>query len=210
MRRRTSTSRSLGAAVTLLAMLAACGSPGASSSPGATTLATPTPVPTPALLAALPKGFPTSFVDQRPTTLPRLSPADGGLRGHAEGSFAADGLTATYTATWIEARVATAKITCGGVAYTGVFTVDDPTVTTDLEFPGWGTGTFVATKRVVVYTSSGNGSSPPVCEEQGGGTFTITFTSGPTPGILTGTWTETKDGKVTLVAAAPASPAPSA
>ncbi len=191
----------------LILVLAACGSPSASATP--TPSATPvavTPVPTPMALSAVPSGFPTTFTDERPKDLPLLSTVAGGLQGHISGSLVADGLTGTYTATWIESRVPVASITCGGTTYTKVFTVADPTVTSDVTFPGWGTGTLVATKRVVVYVSSINGSSPPVCEEQGGGTFTLRFDEGPVPGILSGSWAETRDGVVTL--SLPAAPSP--
>ena len=140
-----------------------------------------TPAPTPATLSAFPSGFPTTFSDERPADLPRLSVVEGGLRGHLDGTLVADGLTATYTATWIESRVAAPTITCGGIAYTNVFTVADPTVTSELTFPGWGGGTLLATRRVVVYVSSRDGSSPPACEEQRGGTFTLTFDDGAGP-----------------------------
>lgn len=211
--RRVPAPRSIGVVLVLI-VLAACSSQAASSSPAGSTAPNATPVPTPALIGALPKGFPSAFTDQRPEDLPRLSPADGGLKGHISGSLVAGALTATYTATWIENRVATAKIACGGKTYRNVFTVDDPTVTSQVTFPGWGTGTLLATRRAVVYGSSINGSSPPICEEQVGGTFTITFTAGPTPGILQGTWSETPAGAVTLVPkpvpSAKVSPSPSA
>ncbi len=191
----------------LLGVLAACGSPAATSSPSAS--ATPlqvTPAPTPATLSAFPSGFPTTFSDERPADLPRLSVVEGGLRGHLDGTLVADGLTASYTATWIESRVAAPTITCGGIAYKNVFTVSDPTVTSELTIPGWGGGTLLATRRVVVYVSSRDGSSPPACEEQRGGTFTLTFETGPVPGILTGTWTESAAGVVTLALGPAATP----
>ncbi len=211
MRCRDHLPRPIGAAVLCL-VLAACGSPGAGSSapsgppstspPGAT--ASPTPLPA---LDALPIGFPARWVDHRPTALPPLTPVQGGLRGHQDGSLSApSGQAASYTANWMENRVAAPKISCGGTAYRNVFTVADPTMTRQVTFPGWGSGSFVAAKRVVVYRSSVNGSSPPVCEELGGGTFTITFDAGPTPGTLAGTWSEGRDGTVTLVPAATATP----
>jgi hypothetical protein len=184
----------------LLLVLAACGSPAASPSASASPTQRPvTPAPTPAILAAFPSGFPTTFSDERPSELPRLSTTDGGLRGHLDGMLVADGLTATYAATWIESRVPATTVTCDGRTYTNVFTVSDPTVTSEVTLPGWGSGTLLATKRVVVYVSSIDGSSPPACEEQRGGTFTLTFDTGPVPGILSGTWTETTDGVVTLL-----------
>ncbi len=184
----------------LLFVLAACSSPAASPSASASPTPRPaTPAPTPAILEAFPSGFPTTFSDERPSELPRLSTTAGGLRGHLDGTLVADGLTATYTATWIESRVPAATITCGGKKYTNVFTVSDPTVTSEVALPGWGSGTLLATKRIVVYVSSIDGSSPPACEEQRGGTFTLTFDTGPVPGILTGTWSETTDGVVRLV-----------
>lgn len=191
----------------LVLALAACGSPGASVTPLPTATPVPvTPAPTPMTLSAFPSGFPTTFSDERPKDLPLLSTVDGGLRGHITGTLTARGLTAAYDASWIESRVPVASISCGGGKYSGVFTVVDPTVTSEVTFPGWGTGTLLATKRVVVYVSAINGSSPPVCEEQGGGTFTIAFENGPVPGTLKGTWTETPGGVVTL--ALPAAPSP--
>jgi hypothetical protein len=191
----------------LLSVLAACGSPAATPSPSVTATPLPvTPVPTPAALDAFPSGFPTTFSDERPSDLPRLSAVDGGLRGHLDGTLVADGLTAAYTATWIESRVPAATIKCGGTTYKGVFTVSDPTVTSELTMPGWGSGTLLATRRVVVYVSSLDGSSPPACEEQRGGTFSLTFDTGPVPGILTGTWTESADGVVTLALGPATSP----
>jgi hypothetical protein len=183
----------------LLCLLAACGSSVATTSPSVSATPAPaTPVPTPATLNAFPSGFPTTFSDERPADLPRLSTVDGGLRGHLDGKLVAGGLTASYTATWIESRVPAATITCGGTAYRDVFTVADPTVTSEMTMPGWGTGTLRTTHRVVVYVSSLDGSSPPACETQGGGTFTLTFDTGTVPGILAGTWSETADGVVTL------------
>jgi hypothetical protein len=194
------------AGIVILA-LAACSSPGSSTTPVPT--ATPvrvTPVPTPMVLSAFPSGFPTAYTDQRPKDLPLLSTVPGGLRGHITGTLASGDLAATYTASWIENRVPAASVTCAGKTYTNLFTVTDPTVTSDVTFPGWGTGTLLATRRVVVYASSINGSSPPICEDQGGGTFTLTFDEGPVPGILSGTWKETPDGAVTL--SLPSSPSP--
>ena len=202
----------IGVAVVLALALAACGSSGSSSTPRVSAATpSPTPVPTPVALTAVPSGFPTTFADQRPSTLPRLSVVDGGLQGHLEGSLVADaGLTAAYTATWIEHRVPVDTIACGGLTYTGVFTVEDPTLTSEVTFPGWGSGSLVATKRVVVYVSSRDGSSPPVCEELGGGSFTIDFDAGSQPGILSGDWSESADGVVTLAPARPTSaPSPS-
>ena len=197
----------IGAALVLALALAACGSSGSSSAPiVAAATPSPSPVPTPAALTAVPAGFPTTFADERPTTLPRLSVVDDGLQGHLEGSLVADGgLTAAYSATWIEHRVPVATIACGGLTYTGVFTVEDPTLTSEVTFPGWGSGTLVATKRVVVYVSSRDGSSPPVCEELGGGSFTIDFDAGSPPGILSGSWSETADGVVILAPIGPTS-----
>lgn len=191
----------------LILALAACASPGASATPVAT--ATPmraTPIPTPTALTAFPSGFPTEFTDERPKDLPLLSTVAGGLQGHITGTLAAGDLAATYKASWIENRVPAATVSCGGKTYSKLFTVADPTVTSDVTFPGWGSGTLLATKRVVVYASSINGSSPPVCENQVGGTFTLTFDDGPVPGVLSGTWTETPDGAVTLSLAATPSP----
>lgn len=204
--------RPVGAALLCLA-LAACGS-AAGDATAAPSVASPTPQPTAAptplpSLTSLPSGFPATFADHRPTTLPRLSQVAGGLRGHLEASLVSqNGLTASYTATWIENRVGVASITCGGRKYSDVYTVKDPTQTIDVVFPGWGRGTFVATRRVVVYPSAINGSSPPLCEELGGGTFTITFTGGPAAGILAGTWTESAGGSVTLTAGTGASASP--
>lgn len=213
MTRRPRALRRIGVWLVLSALLAACGSSSAATTAPSASFATPapTPVPTPTQLTAFPDGFPTTYTDKRPTTLPPLSTVANGLRGHLDGILLADGgLSASYTSTWIESRVPAAKMSCGGVNYANVFTVADPTVTTQVTFPGWGVGTFVATKRIVVYPSSRDGSSPPLCEDQGGGTFTIRFDSGSTPGILSGTWIETIDGSVTLELAGKGSPAPSA
>jgi len=204
--------RPVGAALLCVA-LAACGS-AAGDATAAPSVASPTPQPTASPtplpdLTALPSGFPAIFTDHRPTTLPGLSRVAGGLQGHLNASLVAkQGLTASYTATWIENRVGVARITCGGKSYTDVYTVKDPTETISIVFPGWGSGTLVATRRVVVYPSAINGSSPPLCEELGGGSFTITFTGGPTPGILSGSWTESAGGSVTLTPGAASTAAP--
>lgn len=42
--------------------------------------------------------------------------------------------------------------------------------------------------HVTVYRSSRNGSSPSICDESTTGTFTFDFTTGPTTGLMSGTW----------------------
>ena len=71
----------------------------------------------------------------------------------------------------------------------------------DVTFPHWGHGSLVATNRVVVFPSSTNGSSPAVCDETKGGTYTFEFTTGPIKQLLSGTWKSSAGGRLTFDAA---------
>ena len=74
----------------------------------------------------------------------------------------------------------------------------------EVAFANWGSAELVTKGHVVVYRSSRNGSSPSICEETKGGTFTFDFTSGPTRGTMSGTWHLDDTGH--LVFDAPGSP----
>jgi hypothetical protein len=183
----------------LPALLAACGSSASSATPTAVPSHAPTPVPTLAILAALPTGFPTSWVDKPSAGPLLLSTESDGLRAHYTGSLLADdGTSATYQATYLDHRVPVATITCGGGTYRNVFTSTDPTLTFTIEIPGWGSGSITATKRVVVYSSSGDGSSPPVCDKPTGGTYQLTFGGSRAAGTLSGTWQVDAKGRIVL------------
>jgi hypothetical protein len=196
--------------VALAALLAACGSSAPSPTPTASPSRAPTPVPTPVVLGAIPDAFPTTWVNKPSNGPLLLSTEADGLRAHFTGSLvAADGTTASYKATYLDSRIPASSITCGHGTYRDVFTSTDPTLTFTVEVSGWGTGTLTATKRVVVYSSSGNGSSPPVCDDLVGGMYQLTFSGSHASGTLTGTWSVDATGQIVL-AAPPASPAASA
>ncbi len=197
--------------VALLGLMTVACSSNATSSPNGGALARPTPVPTLRPLSALPAGFPTTFADQRTPGPLLLTPVAGGLRGHYAGKLVAkDGTTGTYTAVYMENRVPAAKITCGKLTYLNVFTVDNPTITTDVTFAKWGKAVLLATRRTVAYSSALNGSSTPVCENLVGGTYQITFTGGPTPGIASGAWQVAADGSIAFGPPIPPKPSPAA
>ena len=140
------------------------------------------------ILAAYPEGFPTIYANAVEPD-PGLLPVPGGLEGHHTGMLSADdGTRATYIATWVENRVPVAQVTCQGQAFTDVHTGETPEVTSEVTFPDWGSAVLVTTGHVVVYRSSRNGSSPSICEESAGGTFTFEFTKGPIKQLLSGTW----------------------
>ena len=208
MKVRRSIARMLPAA--LVALTAVACSSNTASAPASASAAHATPVPTLGPLSALPSGFPTTFVDERTPGPLLLTPITGGLRGHYAGKLVAkDGTTGTYTAVYVENRVPATKVTCGKQTYLNVFTDDNPTVTTEVTFAKWGKALLLATKRVVVFPSALNGSSTPACEDLVGGTYQMTFTAGPTPGIASGTWQVAADGSFVfgVPTAARASPA---
>jgi hypothetical protein len=208
-RRAAGRTLSLGS-VALAALLAACGSSAPSPTQTAVASRAPTPVPTPVVLAAIPDAFPTTWVNKPSNGPLLLSTEPDGLRAHFTGSMvAADGTTATYKATYLDSRVPVGSITCGHGTYRDVFTSTDPVLTFTIDVSGWGTGTLTATKRVVVYSSSGNGSSPPVCDDLVGGTYQLTFSGSHASGTLAGTWSADARGQIVLAAPA-ASPAASA
>jgi hypothetical protein len=107
-----------------------------------------------------------------------------------------DGTAATYTATWVENRIPVAKTDCGGVTYRNVFSADTKALTMDVTFPEWGHAVLATTTHLVVYPSSKNGSSPPVCDEAKGGTFTFEFTNGPVKQVMSGTWSSSAKGRL--------------
>jgi len=191
-------------ALTAVACSSNAGS-GSSNQPGA---GRPTPVPTLALLTKLPAGFPTSFINQKTPGPQLLTPIAGGLRGHFAGKLVAkDGTTGSYSSVYVENRIPAPRIACGKQTYLNVFTVDNPTLTMDVSFPKWGKGVLLASRRVVVFPSALNGSSTAVCEDLVGGTYQITFTAGPTPGIASGPWQVAADGSIAF--GVPTAPAPS-
>lgn len=171
-------------------LAAACGGGGASGSPNSTPASHgPTPVPTPVALTAFPEGFPTTYVDVHKDPDPGMTPVAGGLQGSYTGTLTApDGTEGTYTATWVENRVPAASVDCRGSTYRSMFVGDTPEVMMEVVFAHWGSAELVTKGHVVVYRSSRNGSSPSICEETKGGTFTFDFTSGPTHGTMSGTW----------------------
>jgi hypothetical protein len=164
----------------------------------------PTPSPSPVVLTAYPTGFATSYqvvADGGPVI---LQPVPGGLRHDASGTLRADnGTTATYTATWTENRVPAPKTVCGGLTYVGLFTADATALSMDVTFPHWGHASLVATSRVVVFQSSMNGSSPPLCDETKAGTYTFEFTTGPMKQLMKGIWSSSADGRLVFAAARP-------
>lgn len=166
----------------------------------------PTPSPSPIVLTAYPVGFSTSYTDEVDPGAALLKPVPGGLSHDYTGTLTADdGTTGTYAATFLENRVPAAEITCGGLIYGNVFTLDAPITTFDVDFPDWGHAVLITTNRVVVYRSSRNGSSPAVCDEVTGGTYDFEFTEGPILQIKRGTWHWTGDGRLVFDEPAPAS-----
>jgi len=124
------------------------------------------------------------------------------------GSLTADdGTQGTYTATWVENRVAAATVVCNGNTYLDVWMGETPEVTSAVKFPEWGSAELVTTGHVVVYRSSRNGSSPSICDETTGGSFTFEFTNGPITQLMSGTWH--RDETSHLVFDVPILPSPS-
>ena len=198
------------ASLLLVASLAAaCGGGSPSGSTNGTPASRgPTPVPTPVTLTTFPDGFPTTYLDVQGKPDPRLLPVAGGLQGNYTGSLTADdGTQGTYTATWVENRVAAATVVCNGNTYLDVWMGETPEVTSAVKFPEWGSAELVTTGHVVVYRSSRNGSSPSICDETTGGTFEFEFTSGPITQLMSGTWHLDETGH--MVFDAPVSPSAS-
>lgn len=186
----------------MVSLAAACAVLPMESPPGNTPVSRgPTPSPSPVALSAYPTGFATTYqavADAGPVI---LQPVPGGLRHDASGTLrAADGTAGTYTATWVENRVPASKAVCGGVTYPTFFTTDAPGLSMDVTFPHWGHASLVATKRVVVFESSLNGSSPPLCDETQSGTFTFEFTTGPMKQVMRGTWSSSANGRLIFAA----------
>ena len=175
--------------VMLASLAAACSGSPAGSSTSPPESHGPTPVPTPEVLAAYPDGFPTTYANEQAEPDPGLLPVPGGLQGHYTGTLSADdGTQATYTATWVENRVPAAQVTCRGQTYTDVQIGETPEVTSVVQFSAWGRAVLVTAGHVVVYRSSRNGSSPSICDESTGGSFTFEFTKGPIKQLMSGTW----------------------
>lgn len=203
--------KSVLASLLLVASLAAaCGGGGAAGSNNGTPASRgPTPVPTPETLTSFPDGFPTTYTDVHGDPDPRMLPVGGGLQGNYTGTLTADdGTQATYTATWVENRVAAAAVTCNGGTYTDVYVGDASEMTLAVKFPDWGSATLVTTGHVVVYRSSRNGSSPSVCDETTGGTFTFEFTKGPIKRLMSGTWHPDETGHLVFDPPVPPSASP--
>ena len=210
---RTDRSRKSALASFLLvaSLAAACGGGGASGSQSGTPASHgPTPVPTPVALTAFPVGFPTTYVDVHKDPDPGMLPVAGGLQGTYIGTLTAPGgMPAAYTATWVENRVPVASVVCKGSTFANQFIGETPEVTMAVTFPGWGSAELVTKGHVVVYRSSRNGSSPPICDDTTGGTFHFDFTGGPTRGTMSGTWHLDETGHLVFDAPVPSSAAPS-
>lgn len=177
------------ASLVVVSLAAACSTADSTTESGGPQSRGPTPSPSPIALTGYPTDFPTSYVDEAAPEAPGLSQVPGGLQHEYTGTLRADdGTTGTYTATYVENRIAAASVTCGGLIYGDVFTLDDPGITFDVDFPDWGSAVLVTSDRIVVYRSSRNGSSPPVCDEPTGGTYEFEFTGGPILQQMTGTW----------------------
>jgi hypothetical protein len=178
------------ASLVVVSLAAACGGGPPSSSGGAQGSKGPTPVPAAITITDYPAGFPTTFKNDADPPDRGLTPVDGGLQGHASGTFRADdGTRGPWTSTWIENRIPANSVDCLGVKYTRVWKGDTPEITIVADFSAWGKATLLTEGRVVVYASSRNGSSPAVCDDQGsGGTFTFVFTNGPSKQLMSGTW----------------------
>ena len=209
MRTYRSWKRALASLLLVASLAAACGGGSPSGSTNGTPASRgPTPVPTPVTVTTFPDGFPTTYLDVQGKPDPRLLPVAGGLQGNYTGSLTADdGTQGTYTATWVENRVAAATVVCNGNTYLDVWMGETPEVTSAVKFPEWGSAELVTTGHVVVYRSSRNGSSPSICDETTGGAFTFEFTNGPITQLMSGTWHLDETGQ--LVLDAPVSPSAS-
>lgn len=210
MRSNRSSKGALASLLLVASLAAACGGTQADSSQGAAASRGPTPVPTPETLTAFPDGFPTTYADVRGDPDPRMLPVTGGLQGTYAGTLTADdGTAATYTARWVENRVAADSAVCNGDTFLKVWIGSSPEVTMEADFPTWGSATLVTTGHVVVYRSSRNGSSPAVCDETTAGTFAFAFTKGPIKQLMSGTWHLDETGHLVFDAPVPPSTAPS-
>lgn len=176
-------------------LVAACSSdPSASQSSTPASLG-PTPSPSPRVLTDLPSGFPTAWTNTVDPGPALYTPVEGGLSREYTGTLrAAEGTSGTYVATILENRVPVAEIMCAGVTYRDVYTSEDPVVTLEVEFPGWGHAVLVATGRVVVFSSLRNASSPAVCDELTGGTYEFEFTDRPIRQMKSGAWRQDASG----------------
>jgi len=173
----------------MASLAAACGAGPAGSTSGTPASRAPTPVPTPETLTAYPNGFPTTYTNEQAPPDPGLLPVAGGLQGHSSGTLSADdGTQGTYTSTWVENRIPAASVTCNGATYSDEYIGETPEITSEVEFADWGSAVLVTTGHLVVYHSSRNGSSPSICDESTGGTFTFEFTKGPIKQLMSGTW----------------------
>jgi hypothetical protein len=192
-------------------LAAACGGAGAAGSPNGTPASRgPTPVPTPETLTAFPDGFPTTYVDVHGDPDPRMLPVAGGLQGSYAGTLTADdGTEATYIATWVESRVPAAATVCKGNTFVNLFKGETPELTMAVKLADWGSAELVTKDHVVVYRSSRNGSSPSICDQTTGGTFTLDLTKGPIEQRMSGTWHLDEAGQLVLDAPVPPSAAPS-
>lgn len=201
----------VGASLLVVASLAAaCGGTNAGSSTGPGASRGPTPVPTPQTLSAYPAGFPTTWTNKQNPPDSRLLPVAGGLQGNVTGTLTADdGSQGTYSATWVENRIAAAKVVCNGLTYTNIYVGETPEVTSDVKFAGWGSATLVTIGHVTVYRSSRNGSSPAICDQSTVGTFTAQFTKGGVTQLMSGTWHFDKAGHLLFDPPAAGSPAAS-
>ena len=200
------------ASLLLASLAAACGGGGSSSPSVAPASRGPTPPPAAKTITDYPSGFPTVYANDQDPPDHGLLPVDGGLQGHATGTYRADdGTRGPYTSTWLENRIAASSVECKGVKYTQVWVGEKPEITTEVDFTLWGHATLVTVGRVVVYPSSRNGSAPAVCDDQAsGGTFTFEFKQGPTKQLMSGTWHWDKAGNLVFDPPGGVSPSPSA
>lgn len=175
----------IGGFVVMAILLAACTSTTGNTTPSPSESPTAEPSLTLPALDSFPDGFETEYLATG--TSPTFEGEIGTETIHfwkVGGAFSAGSGTMTFT----ETLVTGAPVTCGGVDY------EDPSLdTSNLSNPqGQLVGTLGAASillmpdlQVGVFPTGG--TSFPTCWEQTG-TYTLTFTEGPTPGIKTGSY----------------------
>lgn len=178
----------------LVVTLAACAAPGTSvtDSPLASSDASRTAEPSVALppLDAWPAGFATEYLalGQPPTP-------DGDLQSETVAFWEVGGSlpVGSGVLTFSEALESGAAVTCGGIEH------EDPhlNISDQSDPKGQLVGTIGSASillqpdhQVGVFPQTGN--TEPTCWEQAGA-YTVTFASGPTPGVRTGTYLLTLD-----------------
>lgn len=181
-------------AIGLVVLLAACASPAASASPSsaASLDASPTAEGSVALpaLDAFPDGFATDYV-----SLGQPPHKEGDLLSETldfweiGGSFPVGSGVLTFT----EARETGAAVTCGGVEHQD----PDLDVSDQSDPKGQVVGTIGVASILLqpdhqVGVFPAGGDTEPTCWEQTG-SYTVTFATGPNPGVKTGTYLLTLD-----------------